>query len=542
MKYKKDKSFYPDVLFFLLFVSIVTLSCTQKKNGFVKGNKRPNILFCLADDASWHTFGAYGCKWVNTPGFDRVASSGILFNKAYTPNAKCAPSRSCILTGRNSWQLEAAANHSPHFPAKFKTYVEVLGEHGYWVGRTGKGWAPGDPGMVNGKPRGLTGIEYNNDSIDTPTDGICHVDYAKNFNEFLKDRPNGKPFCFWYGSREPHRPYEFKSGEKLAGKKVSDVKIIPDFWPDVDTIRADMLDYAFEIEYFDSHLQKMLKKLDEIGELKNTIVIVTADNGMPFPRIKGQVYEYSNHLPLAIMWPEGIKNPGRVVDDYVNFVDFAPTILELAGVSQEESGMHSISGRSLTDEFYSGKSGKVIANRDFVLVGKERHDVGRPNDEGYPVRGIIRGDYLYLHNFKIDRWPAGNPETGYLNCDGSPTKTYLLDTRRKKGIMKYWQMNFGKRQSEEMYNIIKDPFCMNNLANSKDFMGLKAKMKAEMTKKLTEQKDPRILGKGDIFDNYPYAGAVHDFYTRYMSGEKIPTSWVSDTDFDSYLGPDKNKE
>jgi len=539
---KKDSFFYSSKLLLLLFVSIVALSCTQKKNTTVNEAKRPNILFCLADDASWHFFGAYGCKWVNTPGFDRVASSGILFNKAYTPNAKCAPSRSCILTGRNSWQLEAAANHSPHFPTKFKTYAEVLGEHDYWVGRTGKGWAPGDPGMVNGKPRGLAGIEYNNDSIDTPTDGICHVDYAKNFSEFLKDRPNGKPFCFWYGSREPHRPYEFKSGEKLAGKNISDVDIMPDFWPDVDTIREDMLDYAFEIEYFDSHLQKMLKKLEEIGELKNTIVIVTADNGMPFPRIKGQVYEYSNHLPLAIMWPDGIKNPGRVVDDYVNFIDFAPTILELAGISQKESGMQAISGRSLTDEFYSGEAGKVIADRDFVLVGKERHDVGRPNDEGYPVRGIIRGDYLYLHNFKIDRWPAGNPEAGYLNCDGSPTKTYLLDTRRKKGIRKYWQMNFGKRQSEEMYNIIKDPFCMNNLVDNEDLKTLKSKMKAEMTRKLTEQKDPRILGKGDVFDNYPYAGAVHDFYNRYMSGEKIPTFWVSDTDFDTYLGPDKKKK
>ncbi len=94
----------------------------------------------------------------------------------------------------------------------------------------------------------------------------------------------------------------------------------------MDTIRTDMLDYAFEIEYFDSHLQKMLQKLEEIGELENTIVIVTADNGMPFPRIKGQVYEYSNHLPLAIMWPDGIKNPGRVVNDFVNFIDFAPTL------------------------------------------------------------------------------------------------------------------------------------------------------------------------------------------------------------------------
>ena len=106
----------------------------------------PNILFCIADDASWAHMGAYSCSWVQTPGFDRVAREGVLFTNAYTPNAKCAPSRSCILTGRNSWQLEAAANHWCYFPAKFKTYAEVLPEYGYHVGFTGKGWAPGVAG------------------------------------------------------------------------------------------------------------------------------------------------------------------------------------------------------------------------------------------------------------------------------------------------------------------------------------------------------------------------------------------------------------
>src|SRR5690606_12425520 len=88
--------------------------------------KPPNILFAIADDASWRSFSAYGNKWIKTPAFDEVAKKGILFQNAYTPNAKCAPSRSCILTGRNSWQLEEAANHSPHFPEKFKTYAEAL--------------------------------------------------------------------------------------------------------------------------------------------------------------------------------------------------------------------------------------------------------------------------------------------------------------------------------------------------------------------------------------------------------------------------------
>ncbi|MFV0592272.1 MAG: sulfatase [Draconibacterium sp.] len=517
----------------VVFVTLLLASGSCQKNK--ETTKKPNILFAIADDASWKHFSAYGCNWVNTPAFDHVAQSGILFTNAYTPNAKCAPSRACILTGRNSWQLEEACNHSPHFPEKFKTYAEALGENGYFTGSVAKGWAPGDPGKKDGKARELTGPKFNEFTTTPPTRGINKNDYARNFEAFLEAKPEGQPFCFWYGSTEPHRGYEFESGIKKGGKNTDEIDEVPAFWPDVDTIRKDLLDYAFEIEYFDSHLQKMLEKLEELGELENTIVVVTADNGMPFPRIKGQVYEYSNHLPLAIMWPKGIKNPGRVVNDFVNFIDFAPTWFDVAGVDPEKAGMQPISGNSLTDIFYSEKDGTVNPERDFVLVGKERHDVGRPNDEGYPVRGILRNRFLYLHNFKPDRWPLGNPETGYLNCDGSPTKTYILDTRRKKGVMEYWQLNFGKRVEEELYDISKDPYCMNNLAGDEKFADTKSRLESEMQEKLTQQNDPRILGNGDIFDNYEYAGAVRNYYNRYMDGEKVPAGWVNKTDYDKDL-------
>lgn len=527
---------YINILTFTLLALMVSCKTTsskaEQKQTAKQEKKRPNILFAMADDASWKHFGAYGCDWVNTPTFDRVAEEGILFMNAYTPNAKCAPSRSIILTGRNSWQLEEAANHCPDFPAKFKTYAEALGENGYWTGSTAKGWAPGNPGEINGKKRELTGPMFNEFTTKPPAKWISKNDYAKNFDAFLDARPDDQPFCFWFGSKEPHRKYEFQAGMKKGGKTTDEIDEVPPFWPDVDSVRQDMLDYAFELEYFDLHLQKMLKKLEELGELDNTIVIITADNGMPFPRIKGQVYEYSNHLPLAIMWPDGIKNPGRKVDDIVNFLDFTPTYLELAGLTTEQVGMQPVSGNSLTDIFFSEKGGQVTPSRDFVLVGKERHDVGRPDDQGYPVRGILRGDYLYLKNFKPERWPKGNPEMGYPNCDGGPTKTYILDTRRKKGQTEFWQMNFGKRPGEEMYNIKEDPYCMNNLAADPKMVDLKQKMNIEMTAKLTAQKDPRILGNGDIFDAYEYSGRVKNLYERVTNGEDVPTHWISKTDKD----------
>tara|TARA_R110002049_G_scaffold129159_1_gene286857 strand:+ start:412 stop:1971 length:1560 start_codon:yes stop_codon:yes gene_type:complete len=500
--------------------------------GVASAADRPNILFAIADDCSFPHMGAYGTTWVTTPAFDRVAKEGLLFNRAYTPNAKCAPSRACILTGRNSWQLEEAANHMPFFPAKFKTYCEALSEHGYFVGLTTKGWAPGDAGKVDGKPRQLVGQGFNKRKIESPTTGISSSDYAGNFEDFLSASPEGEPWCFWYGSVEPHRAYEYGTGAKLGGKDISDIDKVPAFWPDTETTRNDMLDYAFEIEHFDSHLGKMIAMLEEKGQLDNTLIVVTADNGMPFPRIKGQEYEMSNHLPLAIMWKKGIQSPGRVINDFVSFIDFAPTFLQAAGVAWADGGMQPTSGRSLFDIFESDAEGQVNPERDHVLIGKERHDIGRPNDWGYPIRGIVKGDFLYIENFKTDRWPAGDPETGYLNCDASPTKTQILHLRRDGSNTTFWQQNFGKRPEAEFFQIQSDRECLNNLAGDPSQAEVMNELKAQMVRELTAQEDPRILGNGDVFDNYPVSSASAKFYERFKAGETPPSGWVDPDDFE----------
>ncbi len=515
---------------FLKISSLALVSSTLKS--CYNRTKKPNILFCIADDASFPHMGAYGCSWINTPAFDYVAKNGILFTQAFTPNAKCAPSRSCILTGRNSWQLEEAANHWCYFPKKFKTYAEALSENGYHVGYTAKGWAPGVAGEINGVKRQLTGKPYNEQKTTPPAKYINSNDYAENFKSFLDDKQTDTPFCFWYGSTEPHRRYEYGAGITKGGKKTSQIDRVFPFWPDNETVRTDMLDYAFEIEYFDQHLQKMINLLKEKGELDNTLLVVTADNGMPFPRIKGQEYEYSNHLPLAVMWPRGIKNPGRTVDDFISFIDFAPTFLELAELDAANAGMKPIQGKSLTDIFYSANEHNITPERDHVLIGKERHDVGRPNDQGYPIRGIFTREYLFIKNFNPERWPAGNPETGYLNCDGSPTKTVNLDAKDNPATEKFWQWNFGKRPEKELYNRKTDLDCMNNLATLPEYQNILDKLENQLVTELEQQNDPRILGNGHIFDQYEYAdkSGAH-FYERYMRGEDLNWGWVNDSDF-----------
>jgi N-sulfoglucosamine sulfohydrolase len=504
---------------------------------------RPNILFAIADDASFPYMRAYGCRWMHTPAFDRVAKEGILFMRAYTPNAKCSPSRACILTGRNSWQLEEAANHSPHFPTKFATYAEALKANGYFTGYTAKGWGPGDPGTIKGKKRELTGTPYNQFSTTPPAAGMNKNDYAANFQDFLKHKPEGMPFCFWFGSTEPHRAYEFGAGINKGGKKTSDIDNVPPIWPDNDSVRTDMLDYAYEIEHFDEHLQRMLALLEERGELANTLVVVTADNGMPFPRIKGQEYEKSNHMPMAIMWQAGIKNPGRKVNDFTSFIDFAPTFLEVAGISPDSTTMKPMTGKSLTDIFYSTHDGQVNPARDHVIIGKERHDVGRPHDWGYPIRGIVTAHYLYLHNFEPERWPAGNPETGYLNTDGSPTKTLILQRRKHPETHHFWAESFGKRPQEELFDISRDPDCLANLALNPELQGIKGTLKKQLFQQLRAEHDPRMFGEGNVFDEYPYAGEnSRNFYDRFMAGEKMKAGWVNPSDFEKDFYKDQKKQ
>ena len=492
----------------------------------------PNILFAIADDLSFPHMGAYGTEWIQTPAFDRVAREGLLFNRCYTPNAKCAPSRACIVTGRNSWQLEEAANHWCYFPAKYPSYIEILARHGYTTGMTGKGWAPGVALDKNGKRRQLTGKPYAKRKVKPPTNGISNNDYAGNFRDFLDQAPQSKPFCFWYGAAEPHRRYEYMSGVQKGNKTLADIDHVPAFWPDNKVVRHDMLDYALEVEHFDQHLNEMLQELESRGLLANTLVIVTADNGMPFPRVKGQEYEMSNHLPLAIMWPDGIKQPGRTVEDLVSFIDFAPTFLEVAGIDWDQSGMATSPGRSLTGVF--GETPKE-PHREFLLIGKERHDVGRPQDAGYPIRGIVQGPFILIRNFKTDRWPAGNPQTGYLNTDGSPTKTEILNSHRQGTKENHWELAFGFRPEYEMFNIETDRECMNNIADAERYAEIRAQMERTMTQALRTEGDPRVLGKGDVFDHYPYANTREkSFYSRYLEDPtSVRAGWVNPNDFET---------
>ncbi len=481
------------------------------------GKPRPNILIAISDDQSFPHTSAAGCKAVRTPAFDRVAREGILFRNGFAASPGCSPSRASLLTGRHTWQIEEAGTHCSSFPKKYVTFPDLLEAGGYAIGYTGKGWGPGNS-KISGRTRNPAGPEFNQRKLTPPANGISKIDYAGNFGEFLTTRAKGQPFCFWYGAYEPHTDYEKDSGMK-AGKRLEDV-VVPSFLPDTPEVRSDILDYCLEIEWFDSQLGKMLGMLEAAGELENTLVIVTSDNGMPFPRSKATCYEYGIHEPLAIRW--AAKAPGgRVVDDLVGFVDLTATVLDAAGAKPPTD--YPISGRSIMNILDSKDQGLVDPSRTVAWAARERHSSSRYNNWTYPQRALRTPRFLYIRNFEPDRWPLGDPreikangnlgpvESAYCDIDLSVTRNFMVQHHDDPVIGKFLQLAVAKRPAEELFDITTDPECLKNLAKDPAFEKTITELSGRMTDYLEKTGDPRAHGNGAIWDSYPRYSNIRKF-------------------------------
>jgi len=455
----------------------------------------PNILFAIADDWAWPHAGAYGCRWINTPAFDRVAREGVLFGNAFCPAPQCSPCRASILTGRHVWQNQEAGTHSSVFPKLWPVYPDLLEAAGYTVGLTAKGWSPGDF-KRGGWARNPAGDGFGGKSLQPPTNGISNRDYAGCFADFLAGRQADSPFCFWYGGTEPHRNYAPGSG--LAAGKDPKLVDVPGWLPDRPEVRSDLLDYALEVEWFDQQFGQMLALLEQQGQLDRTIVVVTGDNGSPFPRAKANLYDAGCRAPLAIRWPEATGG-GRMVDDLTSLIDLMPTWLEAAGLPTPET----VTGRSLLPTIVATGDGLIDPTRDQVLFGRERHTHARPDNVGYPARALRTANHLLIWNRQPDRWPAGDParNSGYYDIDGGPTKTYMMEHRDDPEVGKLWDLAVARRPEFELYDLGEDPDQLVNVAAAQPER-VQA-MHESLRTKLTAQGDPRVGPHGEIFDSYP---------------------------------------
>jgi N-sulfoglucosamine sulfohydrolase len=446
-----------------------------------QSSNRPNILFALADDWAYPHAGVYGDKVVRVPTFDGLARQGVLFTNAYCTAPSCTASRGSILTGQAPHRLAEGVDLWSTLPKRFPVYPDLLEQAGYVVGYTRKGWGPGND-TAGGRARNPAGPSF------------------ESFEAFLKSVPADRPFCFWFGSHDPHRAYVQGTGLK-SGMRIENV-VVPGFLPDTPEVRSDILDYYFAVQRFDTEVGQLLQQIRDAGRMDSTIVVMTGDNGMPFPRAKANLYGPGTRQPLSIFWP-GVATPGLVVRDFVSFADFAPTFLEAAGLQVPAE----MTGRSLVPLL----TGKTDSHRDRVFVERERHAHARAGNASYPSRAIRTREFLYIRNLRPDRWPAGDPDLNasmghFGDIDASPTKQVLLDRRDDPKIHRFFVLATAKRPAEELYDLKADPDELTNVAENPAYANTKSRLSAELDRWMKDTADPRLTEDDDRWDRYPYYG------------------------------------
>ncbi len=488
--------------------------------------KRPNILFAFGDDlgryfSAYHDLegGETPLAIVNSPTADRLAAEGAMFLNAHVCAPSSTPSRSSLLSGQYFWRTGLGAIlQGAVWDENIPSYPLILQANGYYIGFTYKVWSPGvqEDAPYGGQKNAFE--KYGTDfcgfsqkilSKCTEDEEIelekqrLYDEVVGNFQEFLDSRPDSDtPFCYWWGPQNTHRQWAKGSGKKLWGINPDDLKgKMPKTLPDVPEIREDFADYLGEVQAFDHALGLIIKKLEEIGELDNTVIVVSGDHGIPgFPRGKCNLYNLGTRVPLIVRYPSMVK-AGRVIDDFVNLMDLAPTFLELGGITPPDV----MTGKSLVPLLESQENGQIDPNRTFVVTGIERHVASaREGNLPYPRRAITTSKYKYIRNFEPERWPLGSIDNQYPDLDGGPTKSWFLNNLFNELYKKEIELGLGKKPYEELYDLEKDPDEMINVAQDPNYSKIKNELAEKLEKVLIESGDPRMQSESCPFEKYPF--------------------------------------
>jgi len=525
----------------MILFSLVSLTTSSGAE-----NRRPNILFAFADD--WGRYASIYTQLVaqgtpndaiRTPNFDRIVREGVFFKNAFVTAPSCTPCRSSLLSGQYFWRTgQGAILQGAVWNPEIPSYPLLLRAAGYHIGKTFKVWSPGTP--VDAPYGGAqfayeqAGRQFNQFSQNVTkmvAEGmtaeaakqVLYDEVRKNFEAFLGDRQPDQPFCYWFGPTNTHRKWIKGSGKALWGIDPEGLKgKLPTFLPDVPEIREDMADYLGEAQAFDAALGVLLAQLETMGELDETLVVVSGDHGIPgFPRGKCNLYDFGTGVALAMRW--GAAKGGRVVDDFVNLMDLAPTFLEAGSVTPPAV----MTGRSLISILQSDRSGLVDPQRTWVVTGRERHvAAARDNFLPYPQRAIRVKDYLYVINFQPERWPMGNPYNlqsaqppgvealtedtmvTFMDMDASPTKAWLVGQRDNPQWQWHYDLAFGRRPQEELYDLVADPHEVKNVAAEPKYAKVREQLRAQLMAELTRSGDPRVVAADCPYEKPPFAGPV----------------------------------
>jgi len=522
------------VPFFLLFGVIFPIE--------VKCNSRPNILFVFADD--WGRYascykGLDGRPTINdvvkTPNVDRVAKEGVLFRNAFVNAPSCTPCRSSLFSGRYFFNCNLGAIlQGAVWDESIPVYPLMLRDAGYTIGKSYKVWSPGIPedAPFGGQKyayqkHGSLPQHFSTHAVAMVNSGMSIAEARQkildqvrgNFEDFLAARENGKPWHYYFGPTTTHRIWVKGSGKLLWGIEPDSLKgKLPGFLPDVPEVREDVADYLGECQAVDAYVGVLLECLEKTGESGKTVVVLSGDHGMPgVTSGKCNLYDMGVSIPLIVRMPGGKQ--GRIVDDFVRLPDLAPTFLEIGGVKPPEN----LYGRSILPLLNSDKSGIIDPTRDWVITGRERHvAAAREGNLPYPMRSIHTFDFVYIRNFEPDRWPMGSPgevtsnstpernelenntAIAFSDMDASPTKAWLIQHRLDPKWRWYYEIAFGKRPAEELYDVRTDPYMLSNLARKVNYAAVKRKLSDRLLQELTRARDPRVVENPPRFERLPY--------------------------------------
>lgn len=400
--------------------------------GELRGGEQdpPNILVFLADDVDAKDYGCYGNDSIRTPNIDALAASGLRCDNAFLTTSQCSPTRISVLTGKYPHATGAEDLHTP-LP-KDQTFVSTyLKDRDYFCGHMLK---------THYGPNG-------NDQFDW---------YSKNLDDFPEfiEATEQRPFFMWVGFRDAHRPYQ--KGAVSPPHDPAEVEV-PPYLVDDQATREDLALYYDEISRMDEAIGRMMEQLKERGLTENTLVVFFGDNGRPFPRCKGTLYDSGIGTPLVCSWPKVIE-AGSVYDGLVSVVDLAPTFLDIAGVKvPSDMQGHSIAGLFRDTE---------VEPREYVFAERNWHNC----DEH--MRSVRSNQYKLIRNAYLDL-PHGTPS----DLCASPSWQSLKALLEKEELTDAQAWLFQVPRPEyELYDVINDPQELNNLAEDDGYSSVREQL------------------------------------------------------------------
>jgi N-sulfoglucosamine sulfohydrolase len=407
----------------------------------------PNFIIFIADDVSWDDLGCYGNPVVKTPNIDRLAHEGLKFTNAFLTASSSSPSRCSIISGRYPHSNGAAELHTP-LPEDEIPFPLLLRQNKYYTAQAGK-WHFG-PSVHRAFDRHTDGNGYK--------DGNGGED---NWVRFTRERPKDKPFFFWFASHDAHRVW---GADTFKITHDPQKVIIPPYFTDTPETRQDIASYYNEIARFDFHIGKVREELEKQGVLDNTVIIVMADNGRPFPRCKTRVYDSGMKTPFIVFWPAGIRNKGKTTNSLVSAVDIAPSVLDLAGIKPP--------GR------YQGISIKPVLNNPSAEIRNAVYSEHNWHDYEAYERMVRTKDFLYVHNARPNLTNCGPADSKQSATQAS------LNLLRDKGRLSPAQADIfiSPRPADELYDVNSDPEQLLNLASVPQYRDKLMELKSMLLK------------------------------------------------------------